>query len=208
MNTKKRQRHYLTIKQFAFTLVETLIVLTIVAIVASVVTINAKSALRNERFQSEVVEFVELLKLAQDLMLIANADVHVKIQADEKEKAIKYWIETDKPLLKSFDSLIKKTRFLKTVHHVAYSPSKEGLIDLKFLSNGSVMSSGNIQLSSKLPNDDSSLLIANIMLKGSPSPIFSTKKLLNEESADFMNKDAALIQMTIQEIQMIQNENN
>jgi len=207
MNTNVRQKPYLMIRLQRYTLVETLIALTIIALIASVVAINAKKAVRKERFQSEVAEFVDTLRTAQDLMLIAGADVHVKIKEDKGEKAIKYWIETDTPLVKAFDPLIKKIKFLKTIHHVAYKGSQEGLIDLKFLSNGSMMSSGNIQLSSIIQNDSSSILIANIMLNGRPNPIFSTERLLSKD-LDLMNKDATLIQMTSQEILMIQNESS
>lgn len=203
MNTKKRQKPYLTIRRYSFTLVETLIVLTIVALVASVVTINAKKAMRSMRFQQEVSQFVESLRVAQDLMLIANADVHVKIKAEES--GIKYWIETDKPLLKALEAHLKKTKVFKTVHHVVHASGKEGLIDLKFLSNGFVMSSGNIQLSSVINNDPSSLLIANIFLKGFPSPIFSSQKVGSNEITD-LKKETELIQMTFHEIQMIQSQ--
>ena len=190
-------------KRLHFTLIELLIVLTIIALIAGVVGINIQKALRDQRFKSEVAAFVDRLRLAQDMMLIVDADVHFKIEANDTEKVIKYWIETDKPFSTTFDPFIKKVCCLKTTHHVSHALGKDGIIDLKFLSKGSVMSYGNIQLFSGIKNDPTSLLAANIMLNGYPSPIFSTERKQNDETNDLTSSDATITQATIHEIQMI-----
>jgi len=196
------------LKRLQFTLIEMLIVLSIIALVAGVIGINAKKALRDQHFKSELSAFLDRLRLAQDLMLIADADVHFKIEANESEKAIKYWIETDQTFSKQFDRMIKKVGVLKTIHHVSHASGKDGLIDLKFLSKGSVISSGTIQLSSVIKNNRASALIAYIPLKGYPGPIHTSHDKEKEDSPDILNKDMQLIQSTIQEIQAIEYEKN
>jgi len=191
-----------------FTLIELLIVLTIIALIAGVVGINIQKALRDQRFKSEVSAFVDRLRLAQDMMLIVDADVHFKIEANDTEKVIKYWIETNKPFSKSFDPYIKKVCSLKTTHHVSHALGKDGIIDLKFLSKGSVMSSGNIQLFSGIKNDPTSLLGSNIMLNGYPSPIYSTERLIQDQLNDFTTTDSTITQTTMHEIQMINSGKN
>jgi hypothetical protein len=177
-------------------------VISIIMLVAGVVAINSQKALKDQRFQTEAMNFVDRLRLAQNLMLIGNADVHFKIEANEAEKSIKYWIETDRPFPKSFDNYIKKVSVLKTIHHVAHPQGKDGLIDLKFLSGGSSMTSGNIQLSCGNIHDPANPYVAYITLNGYPSPIFSTTKK-PVEVQDFSNKDRELSQATIQEIRAI-----
>lgn len=185
-----------------FTLIELLIVLTIIALIAGVVGINIQKAMRDQRFKSEVATFVDRLRLAQDMMLIAGADVHFKVEANEAEKQIKYWIETDKSFSKAFDPFIKKVCFLKTTHRVSHASGKDGLIDLKFLSKGSVMSSGNIQLyGGKF--QDATHLATNVMLNGYPSPIFSSEKIQNSDTSEIGKQDANITTITIHEIQLI-----
>ncbi|HRD56304.1 MAG TPA: prepilin-type N-terminal cleavage/methylation domain-containing protein [Parachlamydiaceae bacterium] len=190
-------------KTYRFTLAEMLIVLMLIGIVAGAISINLRKALHTQRFWSEVAKFTNHLQLAQDLMLIAEADIHFKIEANDQEKMIKYWIETDKLFSKAFDSFIKKPYVLKTVHHISYPNSKEGLIDLKFLSKGSTLSSGNVQLSANLSKKEA--LIANITLSGYPGPISyaQEKKQENEKSSQ---QDAHLTESVIQEILTVQNE--
>lgn len=177
-------------------------VIAIIMLVAGVVAINAQKALKDQQFRTETSAFVDRLRLAQNLMLIAKADVHFKIEANETEKSIKYWIETDREFSPSFEKYIKKVAVFKTVHHVSHASGKDGIIDLKFLSGGSTMSSGNIQLSCGNIHDPLNPHIANINLNGYPSPIFSSRKK-QEEGQDFNTKDRELSQATIQEIKAI-----
>lgn len=189
----------------SFTLIEMLMVLSIIALIAGVIGINMQKAFRDQRFKSELAGFVDHLRLAQDLMLIADADVHFKIEANESERSIKYWIETDKPFAKHFERFLKKVGTLKTIHHVSHVSGKDGLIDLKFLSKGSVLTSGNIQLSAAKNSEEKNTLIANVMLKGYPGPIFSSNAKNSELLETQETDDSSQILATIQEIQMINN---
>lgn len=190
-----------SLRRLHVTLIETLIVISLIALIAGVVSINAVKAMNYQRFTSEVAEFTDRLRLAQNLMLIAGQDVHFKIQANESEKEIAYWIETNQFLEKSFESFIKKKGRLKAIKHIAHASGKDGIIDLKFLSGGSVMSSGNIQISTK-SHDKKKPLIANIMLKGYPSPIYSTTGKKVFETID-QTEDNLITEKTYAEIQMI-----
>lgn len=187
-----------------FTLIEMLVVITIIALIAGVVGINSQKALNEQRFQSEVATLVDRLRLAQDLMLLVDADVHFKIEANEN--AIKYWIETEKQFSPQFDTFIKKVSVLKAIHHVAHPLGKDGVIDLKFLSKGSVISSGNLQLSTVYNSDN--FLIANIPLNGHPSPISSILKKKDDDLSELLMADTHLTHSTIQEIQMVNHAKN
>ncbi len=191
------------IRRLHVTLIETLIVISLIALIAGVVGINVVKAMRHQRFHSEVAEFTDRLRLAQNLMLLVQADVHFKIQANEAEKKITYWIEQDKPLSKQFEAFVQKKGHLKAIKHVAHASGKDGIIDLQFLSGGSVMSSGNIQISAKT-HDKKNPLIANILLKGYPSPIYATSDKDAAENPDQI-EDAQITQSTLAEIQMIAN---
>ncbi len=191
------------IRRQYFSLIELLVVLTLIAAIAGVVAINSQKALYQQHFQSEVTEFADRLRLAQNLMLVADSDVHFVVEANDK--GIKYRIETDTPFSPHFDRFIKKEGSLKAIHHVSHAAGKDGIIDLKFLSKGSVMTPGNIQLVSGLKGKEY-LFEANIMLHGFPSPIVVTEKKQNEEFAS--NYDANLTRIMIQEIQMVNYEKN
>lgn len=189
------------IKRQHFTLIELLVVLTLIALIAGVVGINSQKALYHQRFQSEVSEFADRLRLAQNLMLVADSDVHFIVEANDK--GIKYRIETDTPFSPHFDRFIKQEGTLKAVHHVSHNAGKGGIIDLKFLSKGSVMTPGNIQLVSGKQGSEN-LFEANIMLHGFPSPIVISEKKVIEDLEP--NKNANLTRIMVQEIQMVNHE--
>ncbi|QLH36565.1 MAG: type II secretion system protein [Parachlamydiaceae bacterium] len=67
-----------------FTLIELLIVLMVLALASGVIGFSVHRALREQRFKTEVELVADSLRLAQNLMLIMNADVHVTFKADEK----------------------------------------------------------------------------------------------------------------------------
>lgn len=192
------------LKKQSFTLIEILIVFSIITFISGFIGINIQKALHDQRFKNEVDEFVGRLKLAQDLMLIADADVHFKVQASDAEKQIKCWIETDKPLPKKLNELIKKVSIFKAIRRVSHESGKDGIIDIKFLSKGSVMSSGNIELSTFVKNETNTYLIRNILLKGYPSPIYATEKKEIHEGS-LTNQDALMNEIMIQEVRMILN---
>lgn len=185
-----------------FTLAEMLVVLMLIGIIAGAISINLRKALHSQSFWSEVTRFTAHLQLAQDLMLIADADVHFKIEASQSEKNIKYWIETDKSFSKSFDAFIKKVQILKAVQHVSFPTSKEGVIDLKFISKGSTLSTGNMQLETQTGKKNH--LIAYIPLTGHTGPIFYTDKKVEIDSQN--SQDVLLTTGVIQELLTVQNE--
>ena len=77
------------------TLLESLIVISILAIAAGVIGFSVNRALREQHFKTEVELVVDYLRLAQNLMLIMNADVHVIFKAAESEKSNLMSIEVD-----------------------------------------------------------------------------------------------------------------
>lgn len=182
-------------KRRHFSLIELLVVLTIIALVAGAVGINSQKAMRHQRFQSEVSEFADRLRLAQNLMLISDADVHVKVESTPS--GINYHIETDAIFPKSFDKFIKKIGTLKSVHHLSHIDGHGGKIDLRFLSKGDIMTQGNLQFST---NDKA--FIADIMLTGAPGAISTDKKKEDNEKSV-----VDVTRLMIQEIQMVNNEN-
>ncbi len=160
-----------------FTLIETIIVITIIALVAGVVAVNIGKAYQQQRFQSEVAMVVETLRLAQDLMLILQDDVHVIFT--QNDKGIVFWLETRSPLAKNWESVVKRShKTLKAVHAVKFldqlqGPVRMGELDIKFLSGGTVMSKGVVRLSSTDDDTKRNALRSAILLYGFPHPIDS-----------------------------------
>ena len=181
-NFKKLQRR-------AMTLLEMMIVIGLLSLMAGLIAINIGNATIDQRFRNEVSRVVDEIRLAQDLMLVLGTDVHL-IFASEGD-SVKYWLELETTLPPAWEKEIKRPRRnLKTIRGVfihdtteiatAPAPAK-GRIDLKFLSNGSVMSNGILRLSTSDQDDPpANALNSYICLPGYPHPIFSS----NQKDAD------------------------
>lgn len=140
------------IRRLYVTLLELLIVMVVVALVAGIMAIGIDKALLDQRFRNEVSMIVDDLRLAQELMMIVGADVHLVFKAQESGEGIQYLIKTEAQMTESIQRiLINKKRELKTIHGVFFKDELErsnapGEIDVKFISKGIVMSKGIMRL--------------------------------------------------------------
>lgn len=128
-----------------FTLLEILIVIALLSFAAGLVGINIHHATREQSFNNEVEQVVELLNTAQNLMLMASAEVRVVFK--QKPNGIEMKLVCDDKIPEKWAPLICKNYFLKTIHQVYFdSASDDGKLTLSFLSKGSVMSKGVLTL--------------------------------------------------------------
>lgn len=161
------------------TLVELLLVITVLLMVAGLVAINIRRAFFEQRFRTEVSAVVDTLRLAQDLMLLLNSDVHVLFAGDPKG-GIKFWIDVEKPLSGTWEKELKRKRpNLTAIHAVEMDDRTSDIkvkdqLDIKFLSGGSIMSKGVLSLYSDENKDREGVLKSFICLPGYPQPIQSS----------------------------------
>jgi len=199
---------FYSLKRLQVTLLELLVVIAIIGSMAGVVGVSIQRAIREQRFKTELSQFLDTLRLAQDLMLILDADLHVKIRKSETADALEYWIESDHPLSKNWEKEIKRPpKILKTIQTVRFPEVTKGVIDLKFLSNGMIMSRGPLEVSTSSKENDASAHYRVINLSGYPEPI--EPSLIRQDifpqdnqKADYEEK---LTKWIVQEIQLIEN---
>lgn len=198
---------HIAIKRLHFTLLEVLLVLAILGIVGGFIAINVKDSLYEQRFRNEVELVVDKLRLAQELMLIFEGDVHFKIASAKDNKSFEYGLAFDHDMPSQWSKQLQKISNLTSIHNVNFpvdpNDKTEGL-DIKFFSNGAVMSRGILRLSSAAA-DGPNVLTRYICLPGHPAPIYSTSKELKEE--DCFSKDPSfdtqLTQRTGDEIHVL-----
>lgn len=181
-------------------MIEILIVLAILAMCIGVIGFNTFKAVREQRFQTEVSQVVDDLRLAQNLMLIMNTDSRMKFTSEDK--LIKYWLEFDQQLVKNWGrELQREPKTLKYIQFVNFQDelNKEhvvGSAEVRFLSGGSVMSRGVMRLSTSINDDARGALVRYVHLPGYPSAIVSTENA--KEKADEL--DEGLTDIITQEI--------
>lgn len=165
----------------AITLIEVLIVISILSLVAGIAAVGLNKAVFDQRFRTEVSMIVDSLRMAQDLMLVLGTDVHVHF-AEDKNEGIKYWIELETTLPQNVQrEVLRKKPLLKAIKGVfladkLLAETQESHLDVKFLSNGAVMSHGIMRLaSSSDENVPKGTLESFICLAGYPSPIVSSE---------------------------------
>lgn len=161
-----------------FTLIEILLVIGVIVMITGVTGLNIRRLYQEQKFNAEVSTVLDTLKIAQDLMMILQTDVTVNFTQNDKDKSIDYAIHFDKPPSKEWVSILTKKRpplkAIKTLTFESQYPAaqdKEGGINIEFLSRGSVMSMGLMQLSPYANDTEKGPLNRFICLKGFPSPI-------------------------------------
>jgi len=152
------------------TLLELIVVISILSLTFGLFSINIVKALQEQRFYSNVAFLTDELKLSQELMLLLNMDIqfHLMSRGDGRITT-SYTTTGNTPDM--WDKIAKIKKTLSHIDRITFNefelaPSKEGKITLEFLSNGSVMSKGLLKLSYKQ-------LERAIPLPGYPAPISS-----------------------------------
>lgn len=189
-------------KKAALTLVEMMLVLGLISIIAGLVALNVRGLLHEQRFRTEVTLVLDTLRVAQDLMLIANSDAHVVFSKDPRTGFISYRIELEKPLTKGWTREVTRPRPpLTAVRTIEFQDSGSGVkafdnFALSFLSGGTVMSSGNLRLADA---DRNATLQSLICLPGYPAPLGGMDCTKDPKVRDFREKLTHNTQQAIQE---------
>jgi type II secretory pathway pseudopilin PulG len=184
---------YKIISCSAITLLEVIIVCAILSIASGIVAFNINKALVQQRFESEVSLIVSDLRLAQDIMLTMGTDIHLHFAESKNNGGIEYWLELETNLPQNAQREVqRKRRVLKTIKGVFFkdelpSEIQESNIDVKFLSQGHVMSKGIMRLAtSSDENVPAGTLESFIYLSGFPKTIVSSRN--KEEAEDTYQK--------------------
>jgi type II secretory pathway pseudopilin PulG len=193
------------VKRRFISLIELLIVITILSLVAGVVGIQIHKTLREQRFTTEAALVLDKLRLAQELMLILRTDAHVKFKQEPGQEAITLWVEVETPL-QSLKKDVQKPLELKTIQFVEFKDelvyeTKMGEIDIKFLSGGNLMSKGVVRLSTSETTKDRGALERFIALPGYPKSLQMTIKKEGEvATAAFDDRLTAITQQELQDV--------
>lgn len=91
-------RTLIVLRRSFLTLIEILVVIFILALGAVLTGVKIQQASKEQQFLSSVELVLNHLQLAQDLMLLMDADVYFHI-VKNKEKRVEYWLEVDKPIV-------------------------------------------------------------------------------------------------------------
>ncbi|MFA6916041.1 MAG: hypothetical protein WC222_06570 [Parachlamydiales bacterium] len=141
---------FFSLRRRFLTLTEILIVISLISIVGGTMALGLRQLIRDQRFRTEVSQVVNTLRLAQQIMVILNTDVHVIFQATPK--GFDYRITLDDKLQDRWHKeLTKRKPPLQEIHAINFddalsSNNNKNTIDIKFLSGGSTMSQGVLRL--------------------------------------------------------------
>ncbi len=167
-------------KRSCFTLLELLIVLFILSFGVILTGVKIKEVYTEQRFLSEAQQVLSHLAMAQDLMLILDADVQVKFSQDPRTKTLTYWIEIEKPLEETWSRLVERKMQLSAIRSYQFTDTKEDHLTLHFTLGQ--MSKGTLSLYEGAADDShrSEKRQLKIELVGYPSPLGIASKPIKE----------------------------
>lgn len=167
-------------KRCYFTLLEVLIVMMILSLMVIVTGVKVQEAYKEQKFLSESQQVLNQLELAQDLMLLLDADVHVILKMNE-DRQLTLKLEVEKPLSKSWVRVIERTLVFPSIQSYEFKTSgydpRSDLTILDFIFGN--MTQGTLILSEKkqMSRFNKNAKKTIIELPGYPIPIGKSKKL-------------------------------
>lgn len=181
-------------KQYV-TLVETLIVMSLIALIGGAVGFGAYNAVNTERFRTSVRQIADQLVLAQDIMLIMQSNVRVQLR--QTQQGLEVAVETDSHLSPALAQVTNKTILSSAITGFSFTDetgaTSEEQVILDFISGGSQMSQGRLIIYGEAKRDDA-FLQEEIVLYGYPRVItigagdsssLSTQTSLQEQSRQY-----------------------
>jgi prepilin-type N-terminal cleavage/methylation domain-containing protein len=167
------------LKKSCFTLIEMLVVLLLLSTGIALTGVKIKQAYNEQRKLSDVQQVLNCLIMAQDLMLMMNADVEVILKHNPGSKAVICRLEVEKPVDKAWSKIVEKQIELSCIRSFQFNGYQTDPLHLRFTLGK--MSQGTLTLSindrSNFGSNDQD--DAKIVLSGYPSPIVQFNK--NEE---------------------------
>lgn len=131
-----------------FTLLELLIVITLIVLTTALVGINVYKAVEDQRFATEVGLLVNQLRVAQDLMLVMRADVEVEFV--QKEGKFHSSLKAKSPIPPFSQRLLRQTSATFSAIRLLEFEGKQAPFSfpfsLKFFANGFGMTQGILRL--------------------------------------------------------------
>lgn len=195
---KPKRRSYIT-------LIEVMIVMTLLAVLGGITAISISRAVQQERYNAGVAQVVNRLQLAQDIMLIARGDVQVNLAPDPAG----LWCHVDvaQALVPVLQRMIDRTGLIPGIGGFSWVPTGgSAIIDsplaLNFQSAGSRLSRGELRLSSAGINDPTSRQ-TYILLTGLAEPITSSDTSRYDQLRDGLAMDADLERLYPAEVREI-----
>lgn len=173
------------LKRSCFTLVEMLIVLLILSTGIALTGVKIKQAYDDQRKLSDIQQVLNCLIMAQDLMLMMNADVELVLKHDRKTKLVVCLLEVEKPVNETWAKIVGRKIELSRIRSFQFNGYHADPLRLRFTLGK--MSKGTLTLSlNDHPGDGSDdKNDFKIVLPGYPSPIVQFNKTaeINELTA-------------------------
>lgn len=201
--------HY---RRLPITLIEILIAIMIISLVGGIVGISITRALKEQRFRTEADLVIDTLRLAQNIMLILGTDVHFRVKTADNKMGIEYYLDVEGGGPEKWRRIIQRShRLLKETHGVSFKdlqpfPVIPGQLDIRFQSNGAMMSKGVLHLSTHENEKDPGAMTMAICLKGYPHSISGTLVKGDDIQCDIHEDDDFNHRLTLSSIQEIKED--
>lgn len=140
---RKIQRRYVT-------LIEMMIVMSLLIVLAGVTSLNIYRAVIEERYRAGVSQLVSRLQMAQDIMLIIRSDVVV--QLERQPGGLLCRLEVDRKLAPLLQGIVNRTGVIAGIDAFTWTPLEgpsiaNQKVALNFKANGVQISRGELKVS-------------------------------------------------------------
>ena len=149
-----------------------MVVLIILSMGIALTGVKLKQAYKEQKVFSDVQQVVNSLRMAQDLMLLMNADTEVILQRNRDNRSVKCQIRVEKPLSKEWEKIAEREITLSGIRSFRFGKREEDPLRLHFtlgrMSRGTLILSIDDSVSTLSKDKNRNFYIP---LKGYPNPI-------------------------------------
>lgn len=164
-----------------FTLLEVLVVLLILSMGLSLTGIKFYQAWQEQRVHSDVQQVVNMLAMAQDLMLLMDADAQVILAKKSTNQPVTCRLSIEKPLSKEWEKIAEREISLSAIQSFKLNKTDENPLRIRFtlgqMTEGDLYLSVNKSVDLLKKNEGTTFRIA---LPGYPGPIGLSDDLESE----------------------------
>lgn len=151
---------------------------TIISFGVMLTGVKFKQLYHEQQLLSESQQVLSHLAMAQDLMLIMDTDVQVKIAPDPKSELLQIWLEVEKPFKEMWANFVERKMTLKAIRSLQFENNRGKEIDLRF--SFGRMSKGVLTI------DEGEKHESRIELAGYPKPL--TLTTIEEKEPSIMTR--------------------
>ncbi len=176
------------LKRSCFTLIEMLVVLLILSTGFALTGVKIRQAYQEQRKLSDIQQVLNCLIMAQDLMLMMNADVEVVIKHDHESELVVCQLEIEKPVDQAWSKIVERKVELSRIRSFQFNGYDADPLRLRFIPGKMSQGTLTLSLNEHVGHGSDDKNDFKILLAGYPGPIMQINNAAEKKEPEALSE--------------------